>query len=72
MTTFIKYTAQQGDRWPDIAHKAYGEFHRWPDIAKANQHLALAAVLTAGTVVWVPVIDAAVAAPVVVGRPPWK
>lgn len=73
MTNAIQYTTQYGDRWTDIADRAYGEFHRWPEIAKANPQLALVSVLTAGTDVWVPVIEAAVVqTSVVVGRPPWK
>ena len=69
----VKYTTQQGDRWPDIAHRAYGEFQRWPEIAAANPRLPLSATLAAGTAVWVPVIEATdVAQVVAVGRPPWK
>ncbi len=70
--SFVKYTATQGDTWPAIAHKAYGEFHRWTEIAAANPQLPLSATLAAGTVVQVPVIPAVVSASTEIGRPPWK
>lgn len=68
----VKYTTQQGDTWPAIAHRAYGEFHRWTEIAAANPKLPLSATLAAGTIVWVPVVEAIVSTSTQIGQPPWK
>jgi hypothetical protein len=70
--TYVPYNVQPYDRWDTIAHKAYGEAHRYPEILDANPRLAITAMPTPGTVVWVPVIELPTATTPAAGLPPWK
>jgi hypothetical protein len=57
-------------RWDTIAQLAYGDSFRVSEIFDANPNLQIHAVVPAGTVVNVPIIE--VVAADVVGLPPWK
>ncbi len=70
--SYTPYIVQEYDRWDTIAHKAYGQPERWPEIARANPNIKLDALPTPGSVVWVPIIQAEQTVTTSAGRPPWK
>lgn len=69
---YVPYTVQTYDRWDLIAHKAYGEAHRFNEILDANPHLLVTAMPVPGTVIQVPVIELPTAATPAAGLPSWK
>lgn len=66
------YTVQLYDTWQLIAHLAYGQPERWPELTAANPNMALLAMPTPGATMWVPVIDPPSAVTSTVGLPPWR
>ena len=57
MAEFTEYITIEGDRWDTVAHKAYGDPMRYPEIAAANRKVPLGAVLAPCTKLMVPVLQ---------------
>lgn len=70
MAEFTEYITIEGDRWDTVAYKAYGDPMLYPTIAAANSDVPLNAVLTAGTKLMVPVLEAVELDTNLL--PPWK
>ena len=54
---FTEYRTVEGDRWDNIAFKAYGDASKSNLILKANPYLGRAAVLPGGLRLLIPVIE---------------
>lgn len=57
MAEFTTYTTIEGDRWDTVAHKAYGDALRYPEIAAANPDVPLTDVLPSGLTLYVPISE---------------
>jgi phage tail protein X len=56
---FIEYLTQDGDRWDLIAYKHYGDSAQIGPIERANLHVPLMPILSAGITLRIPVLDTA-------------
>lgn len=52
---FVKYTAQEGDTFSTIAHKAYGDASAFPDVIDANGGIPISTTIPEGTIIYVPI-----------------
>ena len=71
MTVYAQHISKPNDRWDLIAFAFYGDAFLIGPIIEANPSLTLAPILTAGTLVLVPVLDN-LPATITQSVPPWK
>ena len=57
MSSVIRYTTLDGDRWDLIAHRHYGNAFMIDGLIAANPHLPLSEEFGAGLTVFVPVLE---------------
>lgn len=68
-----RYITEENDRWDLIAFKAYGDATKIQGIIDANPAVPIRAVLPAGLIINVPVIDDTQAeSATATNLPPWK
>ena len=74
MSAYIEHVARDGDRWDLLAWHYYGDATRMSPIIEANPQLRILPVFAAGTVVYIPIMEAAQAAEYLSAEdlPPWK
>lgn len=65
-------TAYDGERWDQVAVRAYGDAGKMNMLLAANPDMGIADRLAGGTVINVPVIDGVSVAPDANLLPPWK
>lgn len=68
----IQVTTMEGERWCDIAHKAYGKATMMNTIIKANPDVPLYDVLPGGIVLNIPIVDKVEIKTDAELLPPWK
>ena len=67
---FTPYTTKQGDTWPLISYKAYGDVNKFPDIMLANTRVAWDDILTPGIELSIPIQEQTTQKSSIM--PPWK
>lgn len=66
-----QYTLKSDDRWDNIAQLAYGVPGKIEDIVALNPNVLITAVIPAGTILNIPVVEAEDAIPAAELLPPW-
>ncbi len=54
---YLQHIASDGDRWDNLSYQYYGDATAYEQIITANRHLAITTQLSAGQIVFVPIID---------------
>ena len=68
---YTDYTTEEGDRWDNIAFKAYGDAQQMPAIIAANRNLGIPESFAAGVKILVPILtENDLTSPD--NLPPWK
>ena len=57
MTDYLQHIASEGDRWDSLSYQYYGNALAYEQIIIANRHLTINATLTAGQIIFIPIID---------------
>lgn len=67
---FTPYTTKQGDTWPLIAYKAYGDVNKFPDIMVVNPRVPWDDILVPGLELSIPIQEQTTQKSSIM--PPWK
>ena len=54
---FLQHIASDGDRWDGLSYQYYGDATAYGQIIIANRHLPITTTLTAGQIVFIPIIN---------------
>ena len=54
---YLQHIASDGDRWDSLSYQYYGDATAYEQIITANRHLPITAMLTAGQIVFIPIIN---------------
>lgn len=57
MTEYLQHIASDGDRWDTLSRQYYADPTGYERIIMANRHLPMTATLTAGQIVFIPIIN---------------
>jgi len=68
----VPYQTQDGERWDNIADKAYGDPLKYPDLIALNIGVPVYDVFPAGINLIIPVIEIEEAVVTLEELPPWK
>lgn len=71
-TAYLMHTVTDGDRWDLLAWRYYADPYAYERILAANPSVPMAAILTAGMRLRIPIVDAATLAIASEDLPPWK
>ena len=55
---FLQHIASDGDRWDSLSYQYYGDATAYGQIIIANRHLLITTTLSAGQIVFIPIINA--------------
>ncbi|AWY21264.1 tail protein X [Moraxella bovis] len=55
-TQYLQHLATEGDRWDTLAHQYYADATDYERIIASNRHLPIEATLSAGQIVFIPII----------------
>lgn len=55
---FLQHMASDGDRWDNLSYQYYADATAYEQIIVANRHLPITTTLTAGQIVFIPIITA--------------
>lgn len=72
MSSFTQYRTIQGDTWPLIAYKAYGDSMEFVRIIDANKPLEITEVLPSGLQINIPILEETGNGVQSALLPPWK
>lgn len=64
MDEYLTHTTLAGDRWDLLAHRYYGDGSAYGFVLQANPDVPFTPLLPAGVPLKIPILDAAVLAPV--------
>lgn len=53
---FLQHIASDGDRWDSLSYQYYGDATAYERIIVANRHLSITTILSAGQIVFIPII----------------
>lgn len=56
---YLQHIASDGDRWDNLSYQYYGDATAYEQIIIANRHLSITPTLSAGQIVFIPIITAA-------------
>lgn len=56
-TQYLQHLASEGDRWDSLAYQYYGDSTGYERIIASNRHLPIGATLSAGQIVFIPIIN---------------
>jgi hypothetical protein len=68
----LQYTTLEGERWDNVAYKAYGNPGLSKILIEANPEVKISDVLTAGTILNIPVQEEVSVITAAELLPPWK
>lgn len=71
MPGFIIHTTIEGERWDSIAHRYFGDAHRYPELIALNPHAPIQSILPGGLKLNIPDEPPALR-PAADKLPPWK
>lgn len=54
---YLQHIASEGDRWDSVSYQYYGDATAYEQIIIANKHLPITATLSAGQIVFIPIIS---------------
>lgn len=54
---YLQHIASDGDRWDSLSYQYYGDATAYEQIITANRHLPITTTLTAGQIVFIPIIN---------------
>ena len=54
---YLQHIASDGDRWDSLSYQYYGNATAYEQIITANRHLPITTTLTAGQIVFIPMIS---------------
>ncbi|MDO5650557.1 MAG: tail protein X [Moraxella sp.] len=55
-TQYLQHLASEDDRWDSLAYQYYGDSTGYERIIASNRHLPIGATLSAGQIVFIPII----------------
>ncbi len=55
---YLQHIASDGDRWDSLSYQYYGDATAYGQIIIANRHLLITTTLSAGQIVFIPIITA--------------
>ncbi len=55
-TQYLQHLASEGDRWDTLAYQYYADATDYERIIASNRHLPIEATLSAGQIVFIPII----------------
>lgn len=65
-------TTYDGERWDQVANRAYGDVTQMDTIINANPTVSVDDRLDGGIILTIPIIDVAIVNTSTTGLPPWK
>lgn len=68
----IQYVCKEGERWDNVAYKAYGTIEKTADVIAANPNVLITERLTGGTVLNIDIIEDNNPSINIDNLPPWK
>lgn len=54
---YLQHISSDGDRWDSLSYQYYGDATAYEQIIVANRHLPITTTLTAGQIVFIPIIN---------------
>ncbi|ERL56131.1 tail protein X [Psychrobacter aquaticus] len=54
---YLQHIASDGDRWDSLSYQYYGNAIAYEQIIIANRHLSITTILSAGQIVFIPIIS---------------